>query len=169
MFDLFELFLRASHSANPTFVTLEPVLLLVPRPARRHCRTRPSLVVHWVWVVSVRTSCRAPGPNDRVPQAGCGSTRLEDYLLRRRPRPEGRGNREGRVERCTSHHRLQRRWKVDGYPINTRGKRYSSSFSWSGPQSMFADLGFRPIGALGTSKWVMRKVVRSRSWRAGPV
>ncbi len=51
---------------------------------------------------------------------------------------------------------------VDGYPINTRGKRYSSSFLWSGTQSMFTEAGFHPLGALGTSKWVMRKVVRSR-------
>jgi GNAT superfamily N-acetyltransferase len=51
---------------------------------------------------------------------------------------------------------------VDGYPIDTRGKPYSGSFLWSGTQSMFAELGFRPIGALGKSKSVMRKVVRSR-------
>ena len=49
---------------------------------------------------------------------------------------------------------------VDGYPIDTRGKPYSSSFLWGGSQSMFTELGFRPLGALGTSKWVMRKVVR---------
>jgi GNAT superfamily N-acetyltransferase len=51
---------------------------------------------------------------------------------------------------------------VDGYPINTRGKPYSTSFLWGGTQSMFSELGFRPLGALGTSKWVMRKVVHSR-------
>jgi GNAT superfamily N-acetyltransferase len=52
---------------------------------------------------------------------------------------------------------------VDGYPIATRGKPYSSSFLFSGAESMFGDAGFRPIGSLGTSKMVMRRVVRSRS------
>jgi len=51
---------------------------------------------------------------------------------------------------------------VDGYPIDTRGKPYSSSFLWGGTHSMFTEFGFRPLGALGTSKWIMRKVVRSR-------
>jgi hypothetical protein len=51
---------------------------------------------------------------------------------------------------------------VDGYPIDTRGKPYSSSFLWGGTEAMFAELGFRQLGALGTSKWMMRKVVRSR-------
>jgi len=51
---------------------------------------------------------------------------------------------------------------VDGYPIGTRGKPYSSSFLWGGTQAMFAELGFRPLGALGTSKWMMRKLVPSR-------
>ena len=51
---------------------------------------------------------------------------------------------------------------VDGYPIATRGKRYSSSFLWGGTESMFEEVGFRPIGALGTSKLVMRKAVRRR-------
>jgi GNAT superfamily N-acetyltransferase len=51
---------------------------------------------------------------------------------------------------------------VDGYPINTKGKPYSSSFLWGGTESMFTELGFRPLGQLGSSKWVMRKVVRSR-------
>jgi len=51
---------------------------------------------------------------------------------------------------------------VDGYPISVRGKRYSSSFLWGGTESMFAKAGFRPIGHLGTSKVIMRKVVRSR-------
>jgi ribosomal protein S18 acetylase RimI-like enzyme len=50
---------------------------------------------------------------------------------------------------------------VDGYPIATREKPYSSSFLWGGTESMFADAGFRPLGALGTSKLVMRKMVRS--------
>jgi GNAT superfamily N-acetyltransferase len=50
---------------------------------------------------------------------------------------------------------------VDGYPINTRGKPYSSSFLWGGTESMFTELGFRPFGQLGSSKSVMRKVVRS--------
>jgi GNAT superfamily N-acetyltransferase len=48
---------------------------------------------------------------------------------------------------------------VDGYPIDTRGKPYSSSFLWGGTESMFTQLGFRPVGALGTSKSVMRKMV----------
>src|SRR5437660_356530 len=51
---------------------------------------------------------------------------------------------------------------VDGYPIDTRGKPYSSSFLWGGTEAMFAKLGFRRLGALGTSKWMMRKVVPSR-------
>ncbi len=51
---------------------------------------------------------------------------------------------------------------VDGYPIDTRGKPYSSSFLWSGTQSMFTELGFRPLGQFGSSKWVVRKQVRSR-------
>jgi GNAT superfamily N-acetyltransferase len=51
---------------------------------------------------------------------------------------------------------------VDGYPISVRGKPYSSSFLWGGTESMFAKAGFRPVGRLGTSKVVMRKVVRGR-------
>ena len=50
---------------------------------------------------------------------------------------------------------------VDGYPIYTRGKPYSSSFLWGGTESMFAELGFQKLGALGSNKWVMRKLVRS--------
>jgi GNAT superfamily N-acetyltransferase len=52
--------------------------------------------------------------------------------------------------------------KVDGYPIDTRGKPYSSSFLMGGTKSMFTKLGFRPLGQLGSSKSVMRKVVRGR-------
>jgi len=52
---------------------------------------------------------------------------------------------------------------VDGYPITTKGKPYSSSFLWGGTESMFAEAGFRPVGRLGASKLVMRKVVRRRS------
>src|SRR5216117_745306 len=45
---------------------------------------------------------------------------------------------------------------VDGYPIAIpRGKKYSSSFVWGGTESMYLDLGFRPLGSLGTSKRVM--------------
>jgi hypothetical protein len=51
---------------------------------------------------------------------------------------------------------------VDGYPIDTRGKPYSSSFLWGGTHSMFTEFGFRSLGALGTSKWIMRKLVRGR-------
>jgi hypothetical protein len=51
---------------------------------------------------------------------------------------------------------------VDGYPIVTRGKPYSSSFLWGGTESMFAEVGFRPLGHLGKSKLVMRRAVRSR-------
>lgn len=52
---------------------------------------------------------------------------------------------------------------VDGYPIAIpRGKPYSNNFLWSGVESMFAELGFRRLGNLGSSKLVMRKVVRSR-------
>ncbi len=51
---------------------------------------------------------------------------------------------------------------VDGYPIATRGKPYSNSFLWGGTESMFTEAGFRALGSLGTSKMVMRKVVRRR-------
>ncbi len=54
---------------------------------------------------------------------------------------------------------------VYGHPIAVpRGKPYSSSFLWGGTESMFTELGFHPLGSLGTSKrvMVMRKVVRSR-------
>ena len=51
---------------------------------------------------------------------------------------------------------------VDGYPIGTRGKAYSSSFLFGGIESMFVEAGFSPLGSLGTSKKVMRKVVRRR-------
>ena len=52
---------------------------------------------------------------------------------------------------------------VDGYPIVIpRGKPYSNNFLWSGAASMFSDLGFRRLGNLGSSKLVMRKVVRGR-------
>ena len=52
---------------------------------------------------------------------------------------------------------------VDGYPIDTRGKPYSSSFLWGGTELMFAEAGFRTVGHLGASKVVMRKKVRSQS------
>src|SRR5437867_8704597 len=51
---------------------------------------------------------------------------------------------------------------VDGYPIDTRGKPYSSSFLWGGTESMFAQLGFQKLGNLGSNKLIMRKVVRGR-------
>src|SRR5947208_14785771 len=54
---------------------------------------------------------------------------------------------------------------VDGYPkALPRGKPYSSSFIWGGSESMYAKLGFCPVGALGRSNRVkvMRKVVRGR-------
>ncbi len=50
---------------------------------------------------------------------------------------------------------------VDGYPIDTRGKPYSSSFLWGGTESIFTEFGFHKLGALGSSKWVMRKKIRS--------
>lgn len=48
---------------------------------------------------------------------------------------------------------------VDGYPNDNRGRSTSGSFLWSGTVSMFAEAGFRPIGALGTTKRVMRSEV----------
>ena len=48
---------------------------------------------------------------------------------------------------------------VDGYPVATGGKRYSSSFLWSGTESMFTKAGFSRLGSLGRSKLVMRKRV----------
>jgi GNAT superfamily N-acetyltransferase len=53
---------------------------------------------------------------------------------------------------------------IDGYPIALpKGKKYSSSFIWGGTESMYRDLGFRPLGSFGTSNrvMVMRKTVRS--------
>ena len=114
------------------------------------------------WLVSVRTSCRTPSPNERIPQVGCGSARLEGYVLRRRPRPEGDGIAKGALVGAHRIIAIKGGGTVDGYQINTRGKRYSSSFLWRGTESMFADLGFRRLGNFGSSKLVMRKVVRSR-------
>jgi hypothetical protein len=57
---------------------------------------------------------------------------------------------------------------VDGYPIATRGKPYSSSFLWGGTETMFTAAGFRRLGALGTSKIVMRKAVRKSTRSASP-
>ena len=54
---------------------------------------------------------------------------------------------------------------VDGYPTSTSGKPYSSSFLWAGTESMFAGAGFRPLGALGKTKSVMRKVVSAHRKR----
>jgi hypothetical protein len=51
---------------------------------------------------------------------------------------------------------------VDGYALATAGEPYASSFLFSGTESMFARAGFRPLGALGSKKKVMRKVVRRR-------
>jgi len=51
---------------------------------------------------------------------------------------------------------------VDGYPIATRGKKYSNSFLWGGTESMFTEAGFRQVAALGAGKLVMRKAVRRR-------
>ena len=52
---------------------------------------------------------------------------------------------------------------VDGYPIATKGKPYGSSFLWGGTETMFSKAGFRVLGHLGTSKLIMRKVVRGRA------
>ena len=50
---------------------------------------------------------------------------------------------------------------VDGYPISiVRGKKYSSSFLPGGTESMFTKAGFHVVGRLGSSKLVMRRVVR---------
>jgi len=51
---------------------------------------------------------------------------------------------------------------VDGYPIGTGGAPYSSSFLWSGTESLFAGEGFRTLGPLGKSKLVMRRAVSGR-------
>src|SRR5438093_8183996 len=51
---------------------------------------------------------------------------------------------------------------VDGYPIDTKGKPYSSSFLWGATESMFAEFGFHLLGNLGSTKRVMRKMVRGR-------
>jgi len=51
---------------------------------------------------------------------------------------------------------------VDAYPLDIHGKPYGSSFLWGGTSTMFDRVGFRPVVKLGTSKLVMRKVVRSR-------
>jgi hypothetical protein len=51
---------------------------------------------------------------------------------------------------------------VDGYPTDVHGKPYGSSFLWGGTESMFAEARFRQVGHLGTSKLVMRKMVRRR-------
>jgi GNAT superfamily N-acetyltransferase len=52
---------------------------------------------------------------------------------------------------------------VDGYPIAIpKGKKYSNSFIWGGTESMYQNLGFRPLGHYGISErvMIMRKVVR---------
>ena len=51
---------------------------------------------------------------------------------------------------------------VDGYPITTGDKPYSSSFLWSGTESMFSKAGFRRLASVGSSKLVMRKRVAAR-------
>jgi GNAT superfamily N-acetyltransferase len=51
---------------------------------------------------------------------------------------------------------------VDGYPIATGGTPYSSSFLWSGTESLFAGEGFRTLGPLGKSKLVMRRSLPGR-------
>jgi len=54
---------------------------------------------------------------------------------------------------------------VDGYPIALpKGKKYSNSFIWGGTESMYLNMGFRPLGNFGSSNrvMVMRKVVRGR-------
>ena len=51
---------------------------------------------------------------------------------------------------------------VDAYPIDVHGKSYGSSFLHGGTSTMFARAGFRPVIKLGTSKLVMRKVIRGR-------
>ena len=51
---------------------------------------------------------------------------------------------------------------VDAYPSDIRGKSTSSSFLLGRTASMFDDAGFRLLGHLGTTKVVMRKVIRPR-------
>lgn len=57
---------------------------------------------------------------------------------------------------------------VDGYPTVTRGKPTSNSFLWSGTSTMFERVGFKRIGVLGKSKWMMRRTVRPRVRRSVP-
>ena len=52
---------------------------------------------------------------------------------------------------------------VDAYPVATGDAPYSGSFLWSGTESMFATAGFKPLGALGARKLVMRKHVKGKS------
>lgn len=55
---------------------------------------------------------------------------------------------------------------LDAYPLALRGRQNGSSFLWGGTETMFARAGFHPVVRLGTSKLVMRKVVRSGPVRA---
>jgi GNAT superfamily N-acetyltransferase len=52
---------------------------------------------------------------------------------------------------------------VEGYPIDTRGKRTGAAFLWHGPVSSFVQAGFREVARRSPTRPIMRRSVRPRA------
>jgi hypothetical protein len=101
-----------------------------------------------------------PGRMGRLPRLGLDPPdwRLTCFFVDRDRRREGvaQAALAGAIQLIKEY----RGGTVDGYPIAIAGKSQSSSFLWGGTASMFVDAGFKEIARLGTSKLVMRKIVK---------
>jgi len=112
------------------------------------------------WLDAVRTPRRAPRPNGGFRKLGVAPPdwRITCFFVDRDRRREGIA--EAALAGALRIIATKGGGTVDGYPLAAGEKPDSSSFLWGGTESMFAKVGFRPLGSLGTRKMVMRRVVR---------
>lgn len=54
---------------------------------------------------------------------------------------------------------------VEGYPIDTRGKKQAAAFVWHGTVSPFAAAGFREVARRSPTRPILRRTLRARSAR----
>jgi len=50
---------------------------------------------------------------------------------------------------------------VEGYPVDTRGKRYAPTFAWHGVVATFERAGFREVARRSPTRPIMRRAVRA--------
>ena len=56
---------------------------------------------------------------------------------------------------------------LEGYPVDTRGRRGAASFLWTGPAQCFRDAGFREAARRSPTRPIMRREVRATRARSG--